>query len=91
MDRIKLDTWMYWARIIPNSGIYNVINLHICTIYDGYFVGCKKRTISSQRYIFEEKDIENILFFDRKDALAKVKEAEKNKKEISNETYYEED
>lgn len=47
--------------------------------------------MSSQRYIFEEKDIENILFFDRKDALAKVKEAEKNKKEISNETYYEED
>lgn len=51
----------------------------------------KKRTMSSQRYIFEEKDVENILFFDRKDALAKVKEAEKNKKEISNETYYEED
>lgn len=65
--------------------------MHICTIYDDYFVGCEKRTMPSQRYIFGEKDVENILFFDRKDVLVKVKEAEKNKKEISNETYYEED
>ena len=38
------------------------------------------------------KDIEkdNNIFYDRKDAVKKVKEAEKNRKEISEEIYYEE-
>ena len=35
-------------------------------------------------------DKDNNIFYDRKDAVKKVKEAEKNRKEISEEIYYEE-
>ena len=41
-------------------------------------------------YLFGYNAIDNTVFVDRKDALNKVKIAESNKKEISNETYYEE-
>lgn len=75
----------YYARIIPNAGIYDLLEVKIRSVYETYFVGIERR--NKQAFLFNYSDIDKILFVNRKIALKAVKEAEKNKKEI----YYEED
>lgn len=79
----------YYTRIIPNVGIYDLLEIKIRSIYDTYFVGIERR--NKQAFLFNYSDIDKILFVDRKIALKVVKEAEKNKKNIPTEIYYEED
>ena len=83
----KKDT-VYYARIIPTTGIYEVCELHIRTVEDDYFVGIDKR--DKHAYLFGYNAIDDTVFDDRKNALKKVRDAEKNKVEVSKETYYEE-
>ena len=85
---LKKKDIVYYARIIPNSGIYDVCELIIRTVAEDYFVGIDK--VDKHAYLFPYASINNIVFRDRKLALNKVKMAELNKKEINNETYYEE-
>lgn len=85
---IKKSDLVYYARIIPTSGLYEVIDLKVRTVADDFFVGIEKNT--KHAYIFKISDINNIVFFDRKAALDLVKEAGKNGKKISDERYYEE-
>lgn len=80
---------LYYARIIPNAGIYDVLEIKIRSIYDTYFVGIEK--FEKQAFLFNYSDIDKTIFKDRTKALDLVKEAEKNKKNISMEIYYEED
>lgn len=79
---------VYYARIIPTTGIYDVCELKIRTVKDDWFVGVDKR--DKRAYLFYQKDIYNVIFFNRNDALNKVRAAESNKKCINQETYYEE-
>ena len=88
MPQLKRKDIVYYARIIPNTGIYEVCELIIRTVADDYFAGMDKR--DKRTYLFGYNAIDNIVFVDRKDALNKVKIAESNKKDISSETYYEE-
>lgn len=83
----KGDTY-YYARIIPNIS-YNVLEIKIRTITNKYFAGIDKYT--KQTFLFDNSDLDKTVFKHRKTALNVVKEAEKNKKNISMETYYEED
>ena len=83
----KKDT-VYYARIIPTTGIYEVCELHIRTVEDDYFVGIDKR--DKHAYLFGYNAIDDTVFADRKNALKKVRDAEKNKVEVSEETYCEE-
>lgn len=87
--KIKKKTKMFYARIVPTTGVYDVCELIIRTVKDDWFVGMDKR--DKRSYCFNNDDINTIVFFDRDKALEKVKEAEKNKPKISNEIYYEED
>ena len=86
--KLKKKDVIYYARIIPNTGIYEVCELIIRTVADDYFAGMDKR--DKRTYLFGYNAIDNTVFVDRKDALNKVKTAESNKKDISSETYYEE-
>lgn len=79
---------LYWARIIPNVGIYDVYELKIRTVEEKYFVGIEKR--EKHAYLFGNEKFGDVVFFDRNDALKKAREAEKNKIEISDEVFYEE-
>ena len=79
---------VYYARIVPNSGIYDLYELSIRTVEDTYFVGVDKK--DKRAYLFGYNAIDDYIFTGRKDALNRLKDAEKNKKQISNETYYEE-
>ena len=88
MPQLKRKDTVYYARIIPNTGIYEVCELIIRTVTDDYFAGMDKR--DKRTYLFGYNAIGNTVFVDRKDALNKVKIAESNKKDISSETYYEE-
>ena len=42
MDKLKIKDYLYNARIITNSGIYDVCELIIRTITNDYFVGIDK-------------------------------------------------
>lgn len=86
--KLKKKDVVYYARIIPNTGIYEVCELIIRTVADDYFAGMDKR--DKRTYLFGYNAIDDTVFVDRKDALIKVKIAESNKKDISSETYYEE-
>ena len=85
---IKKSDLVYYARIIPTSGIYEVIDLKVRTVADDFLVGIENRT--KHAYLLYIKDIGRIVFFNRKEALKVVKEAEKSGKKVSDERYYEE-
>lgn len=79
----------YYARIIPNAGIYDLLEVKIRSVYETYFVGLEKFT--KQAFLFNYSDIDKIIFHDRNKALKIVKEAEKNKDKIFTEIYYEDE
>lgn len=88
MQELKKRDDVYYARVIPSSGIYDICDLKIRTVEDDWFVGTDKK--DKHAYLFKKSALNKTVFFDRKIALEIVKEAEKNKKTIAFETYYEE-
>lgn len=87
-QEIKKKDKLYYARIIPSGGVYDVCEIKIRTIEDTYFVGIDKS--DKHAYLFNNDDLNKIIFKSREDALAKVLSAEKNRKKVPDETYYEE-
>lgn len=87
---MKLNKYdiIYYARIMPTIGIYDLIELKIRTVEEDWFTATEERT--QHAFIFKVSDFGNKVFINRNEALAKVKEAEKYKKKISDERYYEE-
>lgn len=86
---IKKNDILYYAKILPSVGIYEICELKIRTVEDTYFVGVDKR--DKHAYLFSYNNINKTVFKDRKIALKVVQEAEKKKiKVISDESYYEE-
>lgn len=80
---------VYYARIMPTVGIYEISELKIRTVEESYFVGIEKE--SKHAFLFGYTLLNKCVFTDRKDALKLVKEAEKKEhKEVSDEVYYEE-
>lgn len=81
--------YVYFARIIPKQGIYDVLDLKVRTVEDTYFVAqdSDKTCIA---YPFAYKDVGVIIFKNRFDAIETVNNAEVNKPKVSDETYYEE-
>lgn len=86
---IKKADIVYWARVIPSVGIYDVIELKIRTVAEDFFVGIENST--KHAYLFNMDDLNKIIFFKRDNALNLVKESEKSKSRVvSDEKYYEE-
>lgn len=79
---------VYYARIIPRVGIYDLYDLTVRTVEEDWFVGIDKR--DKHAYLFSTKSIGKTIFLDRNEALNIVKEAEKHKIKIDEETDYEE-
>ena len=89
MDEIyKIGGIVYYARIMPTLGIYDVCELKIRTVTDTYFVGTDKR--DKRAYLFSYNAVGKCIFSNRKDAVEKVITAEENSPKVSKETYYEE-
>ena len=85
---LKRKDKLYYARILPRVGIYEVCEITLRTVRDDWFVGIEKR--DKHAYMFTYSDIGSVLFQNREDALEKVRAAEKNKIKVSQETDYEE-
>lgn len=88
MSDLKKNQIVYYTRIIPSSGIYDLLELKLRTVESNWFVGIEKR--DKQAYIFQDSAINQLIFKDREDALEKLQIAEANKKIVSDETEYEE-
>ena len=88
IDKIKKGTVMYYARISHNLGMYELCELKVRSVCDTYFVALENRTKIA--FLFGFSLVGKTVFFSRKEALEKVREAEKDKREISTERYYEE-
>lgn len=81
-EAVKVKDILYYARIIPTVGIFDVCQLIIRTVRKDYFVGCDK--VDKHAYLFNYSDLGEVVFHDRKQALNKVLAAEaNNKKKIS--------
>lgn len=88
-DDIRIGNILYYARIIPQTGIYEVCELYIRTIKNDYFVGIDKH--DKHAYLFPYNVLNDTVFKERKQVVYIVKEAEKSKLNVlEEETYYEE-
>ena len=84
----KIGDIVYYARIIPTLGIYDVCELKIRTVTDTYFVGMDKR--DKRAYLFSYNTVGKCIFSNRKDAVEKAIAAEESSPKVSKETFYEE-
>ena len=84
----KIGDIVYYARIMPTLGIYDVCELKIRTVTDTYFVGTDKR--DKRAYLFSYNAVGKCIFSNRKDAVEKAITAEEDSPKVSKETYYEE-
>ena len=84
----KIGDIVYYARIMPTLGIYDVCELKIRTVTDTYFVGTDKR--DKRAYLFSYNAVGKCIFSNRKDAVEKVITAEESNPKASKETFYEE-
>ena len=91
MDDFKKGTIVYYAQILPTGDVYEVLTLKLRTVDKEarWFVGTDVKTKAA--FLFNECDIGVVIFIDRKEALEKVKNAKKNRKERVLTTYCEED
>ena len=87
-NELQIGDIVYYARIMPTLGIYDVCELKIRTIADTYFVGMDKR--DKRAYLFSYNAVGKYIFSNRKDAVEKAIVAEENSPKVSKETFYEE-
>lgn len=85
---MKKGDKLYYARILVQTGTYEVCDLTVRSVQHDWFSCVEKRTKNA--FLFSTKDLGVLVYQNRNEALRLVKEAEKNKKKISTETYYEE-
>ena len=74
LDELGIGQKIYWTRIIPKLNIYDLYELKVRRVADTWFVAVDKRTKHS--YIFNDRDLDKIIFVDRNEALEIVKEKE---------------
>ena len=91
MDDFEQGAIVYYAQILPTGDVYEVLTLKLRTVDKEarWFVGTDVKTKAA--FLFNECDIGIAVFTVRKEALEKVKEAKKNRKERVLTTYCEED
>lgn len=85
---INKNDKLFYTRIIPSTGIYEVCELTVRTVTDSWFSGVDKR--DKHVYLFDFDALDNTIFENREIALKLVQNAEKNKIDVPEETYYEE-
>ncbi len=77
-ERLQRGETVFYARIFPSVGIFDVCELRVRTVEENWFSGEEKTTKIT--YIFKYSDINEIVFKDRDTALNMVLDAETNNK-----------
>ena len=78
---MKRKDILYYARIQPSLGVYEVLELLVRVVETGWFSAMDKR--DKRVYLFADKDLNKTVFADRKEALTLVKGAEKHKRKMT--------
>jgi hypothetical protein len=65
---LQKGTLVIFARAIPKTDCYELLDLHIVTIHDDYCTGTDQKT--KQTYLFTPTYAEEVLFHNRKLAVA---------------------
>lgn len=74
-DVIKKGEKIYYARALQKVDIYELCELNIRTVKENWFAAYEDK--SKQVFLFSNKDIGNIVFTIRKDALVRLNETKK--------------
>lgn len=77
MSNLKKKDVVYYTRIQPILGVYDLCELTIRTVEDDYFVGVDKH--DKHAYLFNNNKLGKTVFKDRKEALKIIRKAEKGK------------
>ena len=85
----KIGDIVYYARIMPTLGIYDVCELKIRTIADTYFVGTDKR--DKRAYLFSYNAVGKCIFSNRKEAVDKAIMEEEKAPKLNKESCYKEE
>lgn len=80
MSDLKKKDIVYYAKVMPTVGIYDLCELKIRTVEDTYFVGTDKH--DKRAYLFGNNSIGKTVFKNREEALKVVQNAEKNRKDV---------
>lgn len=77
-EKIQKGDPLYFARIMPRFGYYEIHEVVMVTKYDDHCTVCELKT--KQSFMFNQKDIYERLYLDKGDALEYLEEQqEKNK------------
>lgn len=66
-EELKKGDSVVFARVLPRIGYYELLDLHIVSVYEKYCTGADSKT--KQTYSFNRKLAEDVLFFDRNMAI----------------------
>ena len=88
MKVINRGDKLFWARIVPCCGIYEVHDLHVRTVGKDYYVGVDKH--DKHAYLLGFNEVDENVFDNRLIALRRIHNAEQKYPQINGETYYEE-
>lgn len=81
MTIISKGSTVYYARIHEETGIYDLCELHVRTVYPDIFIGVDTQTKIAHVCSFDDCDV--TIFSNREDALRVVKKYEKTKKNLT--------
>lgn len=73
-EKVNLKDVLYYARALPDVGVYDVCELKVRAVYDTWFSAIDKDT--KRAYLFNYSDIGKVVFRDRLSALNVVIDAE---------------
>ena len=79
-DEIQKGDQLYFARIMPSFGYYEIHDVIVVTKYDDHCCVCELKT--KQSFIFNLKTLQEQLYLDRDEALAYLKKKQKENKNV---------
>lgn len=88
MKTIEVGDIVYYTRIFPETGTYDLCDLKVRTVMANWFCGVDKK--DKRAYLLGFNEINDTVFDDRTIALRRIHNAEQKYPHISDETYYEE-
>ena len=88
MKTINKGDTVYYTRVFPETGTYDLCDLIIRTVMDNWFCGVDNK--DKRAYLLGLNEIDENVFYDRSIALKRIHNAEQKYPHINGETYYEE-
>lgn len=76
---LEVGQKVYYARILPQAHVYEVYDLTIRGVYDGYFVALEKH--EKRAFLFPIANIGECVFLDREECLELVLQKESEDRE----------